>query len=173
MPTVTEILDLAPGAGYLAANDKGKSVLFNNFGRLNPVLPQQIYALYFILKKIYDKDPDYSGLIACCNYLWEIMGRYGIQAQSLTGGGGSVPTPTPDQPLFPIYITQVDFSTATLYPNTSLFGNNVIVYYNEIQRYLIPNVEFTVTTSGLEITLAGFDAETSEVNMVIEKIYNG
>ena len=61
MPTVTEILHLEPGAGYLAANAKDKSVLYNS-NRLNPILPQQIYALYYIIKKIYDNDANYKGL---------------------------------------------------------------------------------------------------------------
>lgn len=94
MPTVVEILSLAPGAGYLAANAKNKSVLFGT-GRLNPILPQQIYGIYFIAKKIYDEDPTYDGLVPVCNYLWEVMGRYGIAAQGLSGGGGSVTPITP------------------------------------------------------------------------------
>lgn len=102
MPTVAQILNLAPGAGYLAANAKVKNSIFNN-GTLNPLLPQQIYALYFILIKIYQEDPVYPGLQACCDYLWEIMGRYGIQAQGLSGGGSVTP-------ITPILVpTQLDF----------------------------------------------------------------
>lgn len=170
MPTVTEILDLAPGAGYLAANAKDKSVLYNS-NRLNPILPQQIYALYYIIKKIYDNDANYDGLVPACNYLWEIMGRFGIQAQGLSGGGGVIPSPTTIQQ-YPIYITQADFTTATLYPNTNIFGTNIIIYYNEIQRYLIPNTEFTVDQNGVTITLAGFDASQYDCNLIIEKFYN-
>lgn len=171
MPTPTEVLDLAPIAGYLAGNAKGKSVMFPGFARLNPILPQQIYGLYFILKKIYDEDPNYSGLIACTNYLWEIMGRYGIEAQGIAGGGGVAPSPTPVQG-YPIYITQDDFTTATLYPNTNIFGTNVIIYLNEINRYLIPGTEFTVSSVGITITLGGFDATAGDFNLVIEKYYS-
>lgn len=94
MPTVAEILNYAPTASYLAANAVDKAKLFNK-NNLNPILPQQIYALYFILKEIYNRNPVYDGLVPCANYLWEIMGRYGIQAQGIFGSGGSVTPITP------------------------------------------------------------------------------
>lgn len=170
MATTTEILGYAPGSGYLALNAKSKSVLFGGFGRLNPILPQQIRALYFILNKIYTLDPAYDGLDTCCQYLWEIMGRYGIQAQGLNGGGGSVPPPTGVQG-FPIYLTQANFTTATLYPNTKLFGNNISVFLSQINRLLLPGTEFTVTADGLNILLGGFDALNNDYELLIEKVY--
>lgn len=170
MPTNTEILYYAPGASYLAANDVRQSTLFDNQARLNPLLPQQIYALYYVIKKIYDYDPNYSGMTAACNYLWEIMGRYGIKAEGLVGGGGSV-SPTTITQGFPINITQADFTTATFYPNTILFGNNIAVWLNEINRYLDPITEFTYDTSGLTITLPGFDASLNSYYIIIEKVY--
>lgn len=169
MPSVAEILGYAPGAGYLAANAQSKSVLFNNGGRLNPLLPQQIYALYFIIQKIYDKDPNYDGLVPATNYLWEIMGRYGIQAQGLTGGG-IVPGPASPQN-YPIYITQANFTTATLYPNTKLFGTNISVFLSQINRLLIPNVEFSVDQTGLTILVGSFDALNNDYELLIEKVY--
>lgn len=178
MPTTSEILNAAPIAGYLAGNAKDKSVLFGGFGNLNPILPQQIYGLYFILNKIFttnnEQNPsetEYAGMVPCAEYLWEIMGRYGVQAQGISGGGGVAPSPTAVQ-YYPIYITQADFTTATLYPNTNIFGTNVIIFLNEINRYLIPNTEFTVAAAGVTITLAGFDATTFEYNLVIEKVYS-
>lgn len=95
MPTNAQIISLAPGASYLAANDVRKSALFDNFIRLNPILPQQIYAIYFITNKIYTLNPNYPGMTAVCLYLWEIMGKYGVAAQGLSGGGGSVSPITP------------------------------------------------------------------------------
>ena len=170
MPTNAEILQYAPIASYLAANDVRKNVLFNNFSRLNPILPQQIYAIYFLVKKIYDIDPNYSGMTPVCWYLWEIMGRYGVAAQGISGGGGYTPTPTPVQN-YPIYITQANFTTSTFYPNTKIFGSNILVFWNEVNRYLLPT-EFTVSSTGLTITAVGFDAQSGfDVNLVIEKVY--
>lgn len=170
MPTNAQILQYAPGASYLAANDVRRGSLFDNNSRINPLLPQQIYALYFVIKKIYDLDPTYPGMTANCLYLWEIMGRYGIKAQGLSGAGGSVPSPTPSQG-YPIYLTQANFTTSTLYPNTNVFGTNVAIFMNEINRYLDPSTEFSVSTAGVTILIPGFDALTNEYTFVIEKVY--
>jgi len=168
MPTNAEILSLAPGAGYLAANAKSKSVLFPNFGRLNPILPQQIYALYFVIKKIYDLNPNYSGMTAACLYLWEIMGRYGLAAQGIAGGGGSVPSPTPPARItFPLYIfggtTGSSFeSDGITYLNPYLFGLQIAIFPDQYsQQFLLAGDDtFTVNTSGLVMNIPGFDANT-------------
>lgn len=170
MPTNAQILQYAPGASYLAANAVRKSGLFDNQGRINPLLPQQIYALYFVIKKIYDIDPNYSGMTAVCLYLWEMMGRYGIQAQGLSGGGGNVPGPTPNQD-YPIYLTQANFTTATFYPNANIFGTNIAIYLNEINRYLDPATEFSVSSTGVTILIPGFDATINTYTLIIEKVY--
>lgn len=169
MPTNAVILNNAPIACVLAGSDVAKGVLFGQ--RIDPLIAQKIYSTYFVIKKIYDIDTDYDGMTAACVYLWELMGKYGIKAQSYTGGSGVVPTPTIGQG-YPIYITQADFSTATLYPNTNIFGTSVIIYMNEINRYLIPGTEFTVSSTGVTITLAGFDATSFDYNLVIEKYYD-
>lgn len=142
MPTPATILSLAPGAGYLSANAVRGSVLFNR-GRLNPILPQQIYALYFILKKIYDKNPNQDGLVPSCNYLWEIMGRYGVAAEGLVGGGSVSPV-TPGTAPSPIefVVSGSSFmvngqSTATL-PITFV-GYNLIFIRNNIPQSTVNN----------------------------------
>lgn len=168
MPTNAIILDNAPIACVLAGNDVAKGSLFGQ--RIDPLLPQKIYSTYFVIKKIFDIDPAYDGMTEACIYLWELMGKYGIRAQAYTGGSGVVPSPTPTQG-YPIYITQADFTTATLYPNANIFGTSIIIYLNEINRYLIPNDEFTVSSVGVTITLAGYDALTFDYNLVIEKVY--
>ncbi len=178
MPDTQTILANAPIAAYLAGDAKDKSVLFGGFGRLNPILPQQIYGLYFILNKIFTtnneqnpSDTEYVGIVPCAEYLWEIMGKYGVQAQGISGSGGSAPTPTPVQG-FPIYVTQSDFTTATFYPNTNIFGNNILIFWNEVNRYLLPS-EFTINALGITITAVGFDATSGfDANLVIEKIYS-
>lgn len=106
MPSNSTILSLAPGAGYLAANALDKGQLFHK-NKLNPLLPQQIYALYFIIKKVYDKDASYPGMTNACIYLWEIMGRFGLASQGLSGGGGSVTPVTP-----PTTLVQLNFTVA-------------------------------------------------------------
>ena len=46
------------------------------------------------------------------------------------------------------------------------------IYLNEINRYLIPNIEFSVSITGVTILLGGFDASTGDYNLVIEKYYS-
>ncbi len=113
MPTVVEILNLAPAASYLAANANDKNAFFKG-GILNPLLPSQIYAGWFILSKIYSKDPTFQGLEAAANYLWELMGRYGVQAQSISGSGGSVSPITPILTPDPIHF---EVSASSLIPS--------------------------------------------------------
>lgn len=122
-----------------------------------------------------------ASLTLTANYLYSLCRGYNLRAQAIVnGGGGSVSPINPNQPnLFPIYITQADFTTATFYPNTNLFGNNLIVFLNEINRYLIPGIEFSIDAAGLNIIntpggiyLDGFDALSNSYNLVIEKYYN-
>jgi hypothetical protein len=94
MPTPTIILRNAPISVVLASNEVAKGTLFGQ--RLDPSLPEKIYAIYIPIKKIFDIDPNYSGMVAVCNYLWELMGRYGIAAMAYTGGGGEIAPPTSD-----------------------------------------------------------------------------
>lgn len=66
MPTVDVILDNAPAASVLAANDIDRGALYGK--RLDQLLPQKIYAHYFVLKKIYDNsgvlvEVDATGII--------------------------------------------------------------------------------------------------------------
>jgi hypothetical protein len=113
MATNSEILSFAPGAGYLSNIALAKGKLFNK-NKLNPLLPRQIYALYYIIKKVYDYDPNYSGMDVACQYLWEVMGRFGIAAQGLSGGGGSVTPvvpPTTADPLIFIVSSVSDIPT--------------------------------------------------------------
>lgn len=169
MPTNTQILDLAQGASYLAANAIAKGQLFPR-NKLNPLLPQQIYAVWFILNKIHTLDPTNTALTPCCNYLWELCGKYGIAAQGLSGSGGNVPPPAGTQG-YPIYVTQANFTTATLYPNTNIFGTNIAIFLNEINRYLDPSTEFSVSSAGVTILVPGFDATTNNYTLIIEKVY--
>lgn len=169
MPTNAVILANAPIATVLAGNRIAKGSLFGP--PLDPQIDQKIYSTYLVLKKVFDLDPDYENMTPYCQYLWELMGTFGIRAQSYTGGGGVVPTPARTQG-YPIYITQADFTTAILYPNTNIFGTSIIIFLNEINRYLIPGTEFTVAAAGVTITLGGFDATSFDYNLVIEKVYD-
>ncbi len=169
MATITTILQAAPIANVLASNKAAEGSLFG--GNIQPSLPITIFSVNKVLKKIYDNDPTYSGLYETSQRLWELCGRFGLQASAYTGGGGSSSSITPTSN-FPIYITQADFTTTTFYPNTSLWGNTIMVFLNEINRYLDPATEFTYDTTGLTILVPGFDADTNDYTLIIEKVFN-
>ncbi len=139
MPTPTVILSLAPGAGYLAANSQNKTVLFNTVSRQNPLLPQQIFGLYYVIKKIFDNDPTYSGIVPACNYLWEIMGRYGLAAQAITGGGGSV------TPITPItgYVFRALNDTITA--DSSTYQNNDLIDARDLGLIIVNDQSFSAS----------------------------
>lgn len=172
MPTNAIILATAPAACVLAGNaiSEGSSL----FGkRIDPLLDQKIYATYFIIKKIYDNDPNYAGMDVACQYLWELMGQYGVRGRAYTGGGGMV-APSTTQSSFPIYVTSSDFTDATNYDNPALLGQSIMIFMNEINRYLYPpqhsTPEFEMTGTGVNILLDGFDAQTNDYNLVIERV---
>ena len=71
MPANSVILENAPVACVLAGTDISRGTLFGQ--RIDPLLDQKIYATYFVIKKIFDLDPNYSGMTAACLYLWELM----------------------------------------------------------------------------------------------------
>lgn len=62
MPSVSEILDAAPAACVLANNDLDRGQLYGR--RLDSLLPQKIYATYFVIKKIYDNSGVVAGVTA-------------------------------------------------------------------------------------------------------------
>lgn len=176
MPTISRTLELAPTAGYLASNDVAKASIFQG-GLIDPRLPIKIYFVYKILKEVYDADPNYENLQVVSNYLYELIQKYAFKAAAIvdgnTGGQVAPPTPASASSIFPIYITNSDFDTATTYVDSRLSGQNVIVYLNEINRYLIPGVEASVSGSTLTISLDGFDATSNTYNLVIERYTAG
>jgi len=174
MPTTSEILLLAPASSYLAANAIAKGQLFPK-NKLNPLLPQQIYAAYFILNKIHTLDPAYPGLDPCAQYLWELMGKYGVQAQGITGGGGSVPSPTPsNQGLYPFVITSADFeSDGVSYNNPDIVGDNLELFPNQLnqQFWYAGQGFFVYTETGIRIIYAGFSANTQDWTIRIDQVF--
>lgn len=110
MPTTAVILNNAPIACVLAGNAVAKGNLFG--GTTSPDLPKTIFACHYVLKKIYDEDPDYPGLRWAALRLWELCGKYAIQAYAYTGGGGSVAPITP--PSLPDYYDFVVSSSSPI-----------------------------------------------------------
>lgn len=168
MPTVPLTIQIADVSRFLASADAAKSGLFNHIP-IDPRLPIMLYVENEILRKIYTANSTWENLQKTADYVYALCGKYGFKAVNIIngGGGGTSSGVTPSQ-YYPIYITELNFSSATFYPNTRIFGTNVIIYLNEINRYLLP-AEFTVSAAGIDILIAGFDSLNNSYNLIIEK----
>lgn len=165
--TTAEKLDIASISEYLSAVDIKKKGLYGGGVPVN--LPEKIYIIRKSIAYWYALDPIDTTLVATSNYLLALCGLYGLEAQNVSGSGGSV-APVIGSQGFPIYITSSNFTSATFYQNTNIIGNNIVIFLNEINRYLIGS-EFTVSSTGITINLTGFDATGFTYNLVIEKVY--
>lgn len=173
MSTIANTISVAKVTSVLSSADIAKGQLFPTVIRTEPRFPLMITTERIIIQKIFAADPNYTNLQIASDYLYDLCGKYKNRAQAIVdgGGGGSVASSTPSVS-FPLYITSGYFTTSTFYPNTNIFGNNIIIFMNEINRYLIPGSEFTVDENGITITLSGFDSTSNDYNLVIEKYTN-
>ena len=71
---------------------------------------------------------------------------------------------------FPIYITSSNFTSATFYPNTALYGKRLVVFVNELNQYLFEGTGFSLDATGMTILVDGFDATSFDYNIIIEKV---
>lgn len=175
MPTPAIILNNAPIACYLAANKIEKSTIRGG-GFLDPLLAQKIYLVYKILNKIYTLNPNYDGIVGVANYLWELCGEFGVAALGISGGGGgSVAPVTPGGGgnVFNFeYLIEVrggvpDFASATDYDDSRLFGHNLVVFWNDIPKFLTGGTEWAYTPTGIRILIDGFDATVNDYYVLV------
>lgn len=176
MPTIARTLEIAPMACVLSANAVARGALRG--GKLDPSNPQKIYNVYKILKKIYDNDPTYDGLQVRCDYLYELLKKYALRAAAIVdgGGGGSVAPVTPtDEAIYPFIITSADFEAdGTSYNNADIVGDNLMIFINEYtQQWLTAPTYFVYTATGIQIVAPGFDANSFDYTIVIQKRNNG
>jgi hypothetical protein len=174
MPTPAVILANAPIACYLAAKKIEKSTIRGG-GYLDPELPQKIYIVYKLLKEIYDNDPTYDGVVAVSNYLWELCGEFGIAALAISGGGGGSVVPVSPGNTTGIlfeYLIEVrggipDFANATDYDDSRVVGHDLVIFWNDIPRFLIAGTEWAYTPTGFRILVGGFDASINDYYLIV------
>lgn len=86
MPTIAQIVDIYPVAQYLCATDLLKRGVYG----VGAELPQKIRNIGLSVERIYNDDPTDTTLSATANYLYNLCGKYGMQAQAISGTTGSV-----------------------------------------------------------------------------------
>lgn len=95
MPTVARILQITPMAIVLSSNSVAKGSLFNG-GVVDPKRPITIYMVYKILKRVYDEDPNYTGVRVVADYLYELITKWAFKAAAIVDGntGGQIAPPS-------------------------------------------------------------------------------
>lgn len=171
MPTVARILQVSPVAQYLASNYIAKKNIIGDRA-LDNRLPITIYMVYVVLKKIYDNDSSYPGLQVVADYLWELIGRWGIIAEAIVDGntGGSIAGITTRQGVIWIRITSADFANATDYVNEELQGVTFFLDANWVTKILEPETDWEyLPGGGFRILLDGFDATAADYEFYLVK----
>lgn len=95
MATVARILQLAPVVQMLAGAQVSKGRLFGK-PKIDPNLSIKIFCIYKILKRVYDEDPNYTGVRVVADYLYEIFSGLQFKAAAIVDGnnGGQIAPPT-------------------------------------------------------------------------------
>lgn len=167
--TTQQAIDRGRISTYLSANYTANGSIFG--ARLAPTSPVTIAIVTDAL------DWGNSGgaqtaqsIRETSNYLVWLTGFFGQEAQAIIdgGGGGSVIPVTPggDVPT-PITISGSDFANTTDWEYAPYAGKNVTVFSNGIARYLTYLSEWEYISTGIRITMPGFDSSTMDYTMVI------
>ena len=115
-----------------------------------------------------------QSLIDTSNYLYSLCGKYSSFARNLIASGGTVApvTPTGGSNIYPLYITSANFeSDGISYNNANIVGDTLMIFVNEYsqQWFISGGNSFIYTATGIQVTLPGFDANTFDYSIVIQK----
>lgn len=88
MPSTATIVSIYPVAQYLATNDINKRGLYG--GGVDLQLPEKIRNIGMSVERIYNDNPTDTSLTATANYLYALMGKYGIQAMRIPEATGYI-----------------------------------------------------------------------------------
>jgi hypothetical protein len=172
MPTVNEIIGYAKIAEYLSLNDKSRAGLY--FDGNPDRLPELIYLVRKGVELRNQQDPTDDTLTSTANYLLTICGKYWLQSRFVSGTAGLVVVPSITPTIkSPIRITSTNFADATNWEGNNsdniaiLASYTLQVFANYVARYLDEGVEWQRTSSGVEILIPGFDAQTNDYEFYI------
>ncbi len=154
--TVLQKINIAKLSQAYATVDILKSGLYA--GGIDLDLPRKIYCVRKTIENTYNLDDSDSTLFATSNYLIALCGKYWLSANASISGSGSIsPIIPPPSLTYLIPITGSDFADATNYNDNRIIGKSLAIFWNDINRYLFTN-EFSVTSTGINILVPGFDA---------------
>ncbi len=167
---IPDILDIANISEYLCVCDIERGGLYG--GGQDLQLPTKIYMVKKNVQWMYDIDPSDSTLRFTANYLYALCNKYVLKAQHTTGGGGSVSPVSPSfgnmiEYLIEVYGGVPDFTNATDYDDTRIVGHNLVIFWNDIPKFLVGGIEWAYTPTGIRILYSGFDAVNNNYDFKI------
>lgn len=86
--TVAQIINVAKISQFLAAQDAARGSLFGK--RVSPQTARTLYLERKAVEWMYGIDPADTSLTLTSNYLYSLCRGYNLQAQNISGNGGSV-----------------------------------------------------------------------------------
>jgi len=131
MPSTATIISIYPVAQYLAALDIQKRGLYG--GGVDIELPQKIRNIGLSVERVYNGNPTDTSITATANYLYALMGKYGLQAMQIPSSTGYVADITPVRQL-PVPYDFIVTPTSVIPEG----GSSVI-----LSAFIGCNVEFT------------------------------
>jgi hypothetical protein len=178
MYTVAEIIDIARVSQYLVTVEQTRRGLWS--GGTDPRWARMLYVERQGVEWMYALDPEDPNLIKSAYYLYALCGRYAQVALDkmaaagvapgggATGGSGTVVSPTPGSYTVDFeYLIEVagsQFTSPTTYNDARIAGKDLVIYWNEVNRYIEAGAEWQYTDTGIEILIEGFDAATSHAD---------
>lgn len=161
--TVGSIIEIAKICQYLSYDEALKRLYYKAGSPINKDLARKIYTVRKAVEWCNDNDSDNEELTGVANYLYALCGKYTLEAQSISGGGGGVISPTtPTTVQSPLEVLGSDFSSATEWSDSRIESSwNLQVFFNDISRFLDEGTEWTRTSTGIDITISGFDATSN------------
>lgn len=137
--TIPDIINIAKISQYLSALDVQKGATFGQ--RLVPETPQILYNERKAVEWLFNLNPNASSLIETSNYLYSLCRGYNLQAQQISGTGGTIspvnPTQIPSPYDFIVSATSLVPAGATNATISAFVGFNLLFVRNGIPQSTI------------------------------------
>jgi hypothetical protein len=134
--TVADILNIARISQYIATIDIEKGKFFGR--RIAPETPQILYNERKAVEWQYNLDPADTSLTETSNYLYSLCRGYNLQAQQISGTGGTIspvnPSQIPSPYDFEVTASSIVPAGATTATLSAFIGFNLLFVRNGIPQ---------------------------------------
>jgi hypothetical protein len=178
MAATSTTLSAAKISQYLVGADILRGSLFGQ--KLNSDWDVDLYMERAALNWANSQSSTYDGIYEVTQYVYWLLYKTNKAIYILNNntGGAIAPVQSPDDcciDLYPIHITQADFEDdGVSYNNSDIVGDNIMIFVNQVSQTWWfaggANPGFVYTSTGIRITIPGFDATQYEYDIIIEKL---